>query len=215
MSQYRAVPKSYIPNPLFLTDNNGNGEVMAIGIEEWIERAKAGDPEAFEPVIRMTQQKLYRYCRFVLMDNQEAEDAVQDILFKAYRHLGSYRGGNAMSWLYKIAATHCATLLRKKGRRERLMSMLSAMSGGTEKSAEQAFADSAGVRLDWLGRLSPAEREIVVLRVLADMPFEEIARVAGIRPAAARKRYERAKSKLQQNYSKVREVVYHERGYEC
>ncbi|UUZ81934.1 RNA polymerase sigma factor [Paenibacillus sp. P26] len=181
-------------------------------IEELIARVREGDPNAFEPVIRRFQQKIYLYCCFLLGDKQEAEDAVQEIFFKAYRGLGSYRHEHSfLAWLYKIASNHCHTLLKRKTRWTLLLPLL--RQNDRVRSAEQEFTDREGFRMDWPQGLSPVEKELLVLRVLEDRPFEEIAGILGHSTAALRKRFERLKVKLQR-IKNGQEEGYHERGPE-
>jgi RNA polymerase sigma-70 factor (ECF subfamily) len=182
-----------------------------IDIEDLIKKVKQGDPNAFEPIITMFQQKMYSFCFFMLGNRQEAEDSVQEILFKAYRHIESYREDKFFSaWLYKIASNHCSTLLKRKKRK--LLLQLFYRSVDQTESAEQAFVDSEGNRLDWFQELTPGEREILAHRVLEDRSFEEIGRIMSTRSATIRKRFERLKAKLNLQ-KKQREEILHEHKY--
>jgi len=57
---------------------------------EVVSRVVAGDREQFATLVRRHNQRLYRACRAILRDDQEAEDAVQAAWIKAYRHLASF-----------------------------------------------------------------------------------------------------------------------------
>jgi RNA polymerase sigma-70 factor (ECF subfamily) len=164
-------------------------------IGELIEKVKQGDANSFEPIIRMYQQKIFSYCYYLLGHKQEAEDAVQEIFFKAFRCLDSYRYDHSfLAWLYKLAANHCRTMLTRR-KRWRLL-QLKFWAYEQAKSAEEIYAEQAGFELNSLAGLSVTEKEILILRVMEDHSFEEIARILGIRPAAVRKRFERLKRKL-------------------
>lgn len=170
-----------------------------------------GDSNAFESVISMYQQKIYLFCFFMLSNRQEAEDAVQEIFFKAYRYLDTYREDKFFSaWLYKIASNHCSTLLRSK-KRKAILQFFYKMDVQTA-SAEQVFMDTEGTRLEWFQELKPGDREILAHRVLEDRSFEEIGGIMSASPATIRKRYERLKAKLN-NQKKLREEMLHEQQY--
>lgn len=164
------------------------------GEQQYIEQVRQGDVASFEPLVRLYQQKLYTYCYYMLGNRQEAEDALQDIFIKAYRGLTAYRHEHTfLAWLYKIAANHCKNLLK---RRKRWYSLLPRLrNDGTEKSAEQAFAE-AEHGLELLRGLTATEKQILILRALEDMTFEEISRVLDASPSAVRKRFERLRAKV-------------------
>lgn len=184
-------------------------------IKKLIDQVVYGDPDAFELIVRNFERKIFTFCYFMLGNRQEAEDAAQEVFFKAYRNLASYRHDSDdlfLAWLYKIAANHCRTLLKRKQRWYLLMPLLK--SDGNEKSAEQAFSDQADFQLQWLVGLTAAEKEILALRVIEDRPFQEIAGILGINAATVRKRFERLKLKLKRNRDQLEGTRYEQR-YEC
>lgn len=165
-------------------------------IDEQIRKVRDGDVNSFEPVIREYQQNIFAFCYFMLGHRQEAEDAVQDVFFKAYRHLPTYRFEQSfLAWLYKISANHCKTVLKRKRKWSLLLPLFRTYD--REISAEQSFVDQNGTEISqWLIGLSPAEKEILILRVLEDQSFEMIAELLGSKPATVRKRFERLRKKL-------------------
>ena len=81
-----------------------------------VERVLAGDPEAFEPLVRRWQgpllQLALRFCR----DRGRAEDMVQEALLKVYRSLGQWRGESTLStWLVAVATNAFRSHLRRRG----------------------------------------------------------------------------------------------------
>jgi RNA polymerase sigma-70 factor, ECF subfamily len=112
--------------------------------------------------------------------------------------------------LYKIAANHCSTLLKRK-KRKKMLQLFYRNEEQTE-SAEQAYVDSEGTKLEWFQELKIGEREILAHRVLEDRSFEEIGRMMSTSPATIRKRFERLKAKLN-HQKKQREEILHEQQY--
>lgn len=132
----------------------------------------------------------------------EADDAVQECWLRLSRSdvesVENFRG-----WLTTVVARICLDMLRsRKSRREEVLE--TAASGPAAKSApaadpetEAVLADSVGyATLVVLDRLNPAERIAFVLHDLFDIPFEEIARITGRTPEAARQLASRARRRV-------------------
>jgi len=174
-----------------------------------IDEVRNGNLDAFEMIVRHFERKIFSFCYFMLANRQEAEDAAQEVFFKAYRNLASYRHESdelLLAWLYKIASNHCRTLLKRKNKWLLLMPLF--RNEGNEKSAEQTFSDKADVQLQLLEGLTAAEKEILALRVLEDRPFQEISAILGISSATVRKRFERIKGKLIRNRNQLEGTRY-------
>ena len=82
--------------------------------EELIELFRQGDRAAFRLLIQRHDRQLYRIARSVVLDDQEAEDVVQETYFRAFTHLGDFRGEASLStWLSRIALNEA---MRQRGR---------------------------------------------------------------------------------------------------
>lgn len=181
-------------------------------LKKQIDQVLQGNSDSFELVVRHYEKKIFTFCFFMLGNRQEAEDAAQEVFFKAYRNLAGYRHDNDnlfLAWLYKIASNHCNTLLKRKKRWHHLMLLFG--NRNDEKSAEQTFAEQSENQLQWLEGLSPAEKQLLALRVIEDRSFQEISDILGIRAAAVRKRFERIKVKLRRNREQWEGMCYEQR----
>lgn len=165
-------------------------------IEEWIEKVQGGDAEAYQPIVEALQSPIYAYCCRLLGNRQEAEDAAQDILFKSYKRILDYRPSVSFSaWVYKIAYRHCLNLLRRRSLHRSLQHLF---LSPTSYSAEQTLEDKmfeeplAGV----IGRLTSEERNLLVLRVLEDKSFADIAVILGKSHEAVKRKFSRLRSKI-------------------
>jgi RNA polymerase sigma-70 factor (ECF subfamily) len=157
---------------------------------ELIRAAMAGDGSAFADLIRPQYQTAFRVAYGLLHDIDEAEDAVQEAAFKAWRRLANLREGSSLRpWFLGIVANQCRTV-----RRSRWWSVVKAESPEGEGRSTD-LAGAVDLRRALL-RLGHEERLVVVLRYYLDMPFEEIAATLGISPKAARTRVERAVHRL-------------------
>jgi RNA polymerase sigma-70 factor (TIGR02960 family) len=83
-----------------------------------VERARAGDGDAFRELTEPYRRELQVHCYRMLGSVQDAEDAVQDTLLAAWRGLGGFEGrASVRTWLYRIATNRCLNTLRSSSRR--------------------------------------------------------------------------------------------------
>ena len=156
---------------------------------------------------------LFRYCAGIMCDWHEAQDAVQETFIKAYAQQVTYReDGNFGGWLYKIAYNTCVSMLRKK----RFSPVSAASLARADDAAVQngkvngTYDDPAMARflsgelLQALQILSPQERALMLARAVDDMDFRQMAEIFGASEATLRKRYERARRKMQKCMMDVR-----------
>ncbi len=158
---------------------------------ELIQAARNGDGAAFADLIRADYTVAFRLAYGLLHDAHEAEDAVQEAAFKAWRKLGNIRPGSALRpWFLAIVANQCRSMRKRRH--------WSAQKVEEVPDREAPSLDIAA-RLDVrraLTSLGYDERLILVLRYYLDLPFEEIAVTVGTTPKAARTRVERAVRRL-------------------
>ncbi len=110
---------------------------------ELLARVAAGDAEAFAPLVACHQERLLRLCERLLGEAEEARDAAQEVLLKAFRKAGGYRPrGQVYTWLYRIAVNHCLNLLRRR----RVVRFLR-LGDGADEDAEPPL-DPADARAD-------------------------------------------------------------------
>jgi RNA polymerase sigma-70 factor (ECF subfamily) len=80
-----------------------------------IERAREGDPTAFEYLYRLHSRRVYAVCMRMLKDPTEAEDLTQDAFLLLFRKIHTFRGESAFStWLHRLAVNLVLMHLRKK-----------------------------------------------------------------------------------------------------
>jgi len=155
-------------------------------------RARAGDIAAFERIYRRHQPRIHRLASR-MAGAEHADDLTQDIFFRAWIKLGSYRAHSSFStWLYRLALN----MLIRSARRARALSQV------TVPVMEEAVAardPSPDVKLDLdaaLGSLSPDLRATVVLHDIEGFTHEEIGELLKISLTAARMRLFRARLAL-------------------
>jgi RNA polymerase sigma-70 factor (TIGR02960 family) len=82
-----------------------------------VERAQAGDEEAFRRLVDPHRRELHVYCYRILGSTQDAEDALQETLIAAWRGLAGFEGRSSLrTWLYSVATSRCLNVLRSARR---------------------------------------------------------------------------------------------------
>jgi len=137
---------------------------------------------------------LGRLCIALLGSQADADEAVQETLLRAHRAMPSYRGdGTIRAWLCGIARHVCANVLESRRRGRELLELVP--EPDEVRDAFSARRRARDIR-QALAKLKPSERDLLVLRYVADLSHREIAAACGIDETAARKRLSRALARL-------------------
>lgn len=167
-------------------------------LEELIADIKQGNTARYALIVKMFQQPLYRYCYRLLANRQDAEDAVQDILVKAFQSIRQYESKVHFSaWIYRIAYNYCMNLLRKRRIHKQVLRLIQSKEAGV--SPEQEIDDKLH-HSEWfkaLMHLTIEERNLIVLRVFEEKTYAEISKILRVSPNALTKRMLRIKKKMQ------------------
>jgi RNA polymerase sigma-70 factor (ECF subfamily) len=153
--------------------------------EQLVERAIAGDTDAFGEVVRRWERKIYALAYGFTGSVEDARDAAQDTFVSAYRNLRSFRGeAKVSSWLHRIAVNHCITRQRRsRVRAETAIDDAVEASGegflstgehtSPARAAEEKERNEAVRRA--VAALTPELREVVLLKEFEGLTFQEIA----------------------------------------
>src|SRR5215472_10688068 len=111
---------------------------------ELLDRARAGDGEAFGELVAPYQRELQVHCYRMLGSAQDAEDALQDTLLSAWQGLGGFEERASLrTWLYRVATSRCLDALRSARRRPRAATKAGApgAAGAPGSADDPAMAD--------------------------------------------------------------------------
>ncbi len=169
-----------------------------MGNEGLIEAARRGDREAFGGLVEAHQDRLFRSACCLTRSAADAEDLAQETFVRAYRGLGRFRGDCAFyTWLFGILLNVYRRWARQQRRQRRLSAEGSEAAGAAASPGRRAAAAEELARaLRVVDALPGRLREVMVLRHVEAMSYEEIARAVGCRPGTVRSRLHRARALL-------------------
>ncbi len=177
-----------------------------------VDRFKNGDKSAFDEMVSRYWGRIYSMVNQLLRNPQDAEEVTQDAFIRAHRGLSSFRGESAFStWLYQIATN----LARNRywywwrRRRDKSVSLDMPISSDSETTlaeiipAEVETPDDITVTREFVNRiglgmerLSGKHREILILRNIKNLSYDEIAAILGISVGTVKSRIARARESL-------------------
>lgn len=172
-----------------------------------VQRVLDGDADEYEKLVLEYQKNVYNLALRMTGDPEDAADMAQEAFIKAYNSLSGYRGDSKFSvWLYRIVSNVCLDFLRAKKRRQTVS--LSVTDDDGEESELDVADDSQSPETLFersmtrdavrrgLASLTPEYRQILILRELQGMSYDEIASVLGLESGTVKSRIFRARKKL-------------------
>lgn len=172
-----------------------------------IDRVLSGDVNAFGLLVEDQSKVVYNLCLRMVGNEQDAYDLSQDAFLKAYTNLSVFRGDSKFSsWLYKLTTNVCLDFLRKRSRQKTVPLTYETDDGDQEylPIPDESFSPETeterkelrdSVRRG-LSQLPEGQRQILILRELGQLSYEEIAGQLGLEAGTVKSRIFRARKKL-------------------
>lgn len=179
-----------------------------------IERFRGGDESAFEEMVSRYWDRIYAMVHQLLRNQQDAEEVTQDAFIRAHRGLVNFRGDSAFStWLYQIATNLARNRYwywwRRK--RDKTLSFEQPIGDDNETPLSDVIASEAETPGDitvtqelvdriayGMEKLGSKHREILILRNVKNLSYEEIAQILGISVGTVKSRIARAREALRE-----------------
>ena len=188
-----------------------------------VARLKRRDEAAFIELMHLYQGKIFRLVLRMMNDRAEAEDVAQEVFVTVFKSIDSFRGDSKLStWLYRVATNHCKNRIkylarRAKGARKEFDEIadreaLESASMSTSSQVARPDEMAQGRETEFfiqraLGQLEAEQRELIVLRDIENMTYEEIQRVTGLPEGTVKSRLHRARIALQRLVLSLQEGV--------
>ena len=185
------------------------------GIEDdrLVSLAQQGDNAAFTELVQRHTPTCQRLAVSILRNQEDAEDEVQNAVWKAYQHLAGFNHDAKFStWLSRIVVNQCLMRLRKE-KRARFVHLEAGVPGEeiqtmelpdlTESPEEQLGGRQVeSILMQEVNRIPHILREVVMMRDVQELPTQEVAEKLGISIAATKSRLLRARLELRNRMEK-------------
>lgn len=154
--------------------------------ELMVERARAGDREAFGEIVRRWERKIFALAHGMLGSAEDARDATQETFVAAFRNLEGFRGeAKVSSWLHRIAVNQCITRQRRSkvraetGIEDEREAAGESFLAAPASHASPIYAAERRERREAVRRavtsLPPELRQVVLMKEFEELTFQEIA----------------------------------------
>ena len=180
-----------------------------------VERARAGDAQAFTKLVEKYDRKIYRLAKHITQNDEDAEDVLQESFMKAYSNLDSFQGQSKFyTWLVRIAVNEALMKLRKR-KSDRTVSLdepheteedtvtreIAVWDDDPEKKySREELRDILEKSVD---SLKPGFRTVFILRDIEELSTEETAEALGISVPAVKSRLLRARLQLRERLTRL------------
>jgi RNA polymerase sigma-70 factor (ECF subfamily) len=167
-----------------------------------VQRAKDGDIDAYQHLVRPHQELAFRVAVLIAGNPADAQDAAHDAVVKAFYAMSRFQTGAPFRpWLLRIVANEARNRRRSSARRAALagrVQLVRRASGDAAPSPEDAVlaAIEHQALFAAVGRLGQRDREVIVLRYLAELSEAETAAALGCAVGTAKSRLHRALGRL-------------------
>ena len=172
-----------------------------------IKKVLDGDTNAFEVLVEDQKKVVYNLALRMLGNEEDAWDISQDAFLKAYTNLSGFRGDcKFSSWLYKLTTNLCLDFIRKRNR-HKVVPLVYEDDDGESTSmdvADESLSPETQIEQkqlresvrNGLNQLPEMQREILLLREIGGLRYDEISRQLNIEEGTVKSRIFRARQKL-------------------
>ena len=170
--------------------------------EDKIREVCASCPErGFKLLMDKFQQPVYWHIRRLVVSHEDAEDILQEVFIRVFRHLDQFRGESSPgTWIYRIATNECLRFLNR--RKEEAVSaeeVREELLGKLMASDYVDYENEMAVKFQQAVLMLPEKQRVVFnLRYYDELEYEEIGRITDIRAETVKVNYHYAKEKIKE-----------------
>ena len=165
------------------------------------DHSQTGEMTSFEEAMLPHLDAAHNLAKWLLRNEQDAQDVVQEAYLRAFRSFSGFHGGNGRAWLLTIVRNTSYTLL-KKNRAADFTTFDEEIHASSDESVSPAttleHTEDAELIKEAINELPAEFREILVLRHQQGLSYKEIAEIAQIPPGTVMSRLARARGKLKE-----------------
>lgn len=172
-----------------------------------VQKVLKGDVNAFETLVLAYEKSVYNIALRMTGNSEDASDMTQEAFIKAYNSLQSFRGDSKFSvWIYRIATNVCLDFIRSRSRKPTVSLSVEDKDGdeveldvADESQSPEQLLDRQMTRESvrrGLETLTPEYRQILLLREIQGLSYDEISQCLGLEVGTVKSRIFRARKKL-------------------
>jgi RNA polymerase sigma-70 factor (ECF subfamily) len=165
-------------------------------------RAEKEDLNSFEAVMLPHLDAAHNLARWLLRNEQDAQDVVQEAYLRAFKSFAGFHGSNGRAWLLTIVRNTSYTLLKKNRAVDLTTTFDEELHASDQESVSPAKiveqSENTALIGEAMDQLAPEFREILTLRHQEGLSYKEIAEIAQIPPGTVMSRLARARAKLKE-----------------
>jgi RNA polymerase sigma-70 factor (ECF subfamily) len=164
--------------------------------KELIEKCQSGDTQAFGNLYDHYVRTIYNFVYYKTLHKETAEDLTSQTFFKALKNIRSVDTSRSiLSWLYKIAHNSVLDHYRTKRHTEDIDDLYDLSLEEDVVGALDDAKDAERIK-KYLEKLTPIERDIIIMRVWQELPYKEISDIIGKSEANSKMIFSRSMKKL-------------------
>lgn len=169
-----------------------------------VHASRRGETEAFAQLVRRHRDRHARFAARMLGDADDAEDVLQSVFMRAFRHLDRCEDPERFgAWLHRIVVNECRTFASRRGQRELRFVRDEVVLSGLAAAEMSVDSGLRSVIERALQTLPPDQREAFLLKHVEELEYEEMAEVTGAGVSALKMRVKRAIERLREQLEGV------------
>lgn len=196
---------------LFASKTSSGEDRVEIDDLTLVHRSREGDQQAFRILVERYQRRIYAVALGMMKDPEDARDVAQEAFIKVHRYLDRFKGDSSFyTWIYRITAN--VAIDRLRSRKGEGVSLDERMAQGEVESTQPGFLSTrlgtnpqkstlrrelAEKMAEALQQLPPKHREILLLREVEGMSYEDLASVLDVPKGTVMSRLFHARAKMQ------------------
>ncbi len=177
---------------------------------ELVKALRQGDEQAFNKLVKLYQNKIYNLALNYVKQPEEAKDLTQDVFVTVYRSIAKLREDEKFTaWLFQVAVNHCRNRYKRLKNRGYFSSSsiddqdtTIQLSSGEYPEKDLERNNMINLVRSEIAAMPPAEKEILLLRDIQELSYEEISAVLDVPLGTVKSKLNRARSTLKNRLKK-------------